>query len=521
MVDGNINGVKNSILEELDALKIRYERSLFIDGSVLAIIAKYTSILNREIGVFISRSGLLLNVVIGDYASAPLKMPNGKRQGKLCGIRCIHTHPSGNENLSDMDISALFRLNLDCITAVGVTNGQAKLMQTAFVNGDDITVIDNECDKIPSKALMNQIIEAEKSIKADNSTENDKAKAIVCNFTNSEYIREELEELASLCRTAGLEVAGALTQIIAKPSKSTYMGKGKVDELARLCQIKDAEYVVVNNELTGSQIKTLEELLGVKVLDRPMLILEIFAMNATTNEGKLQVELARLKYTLPKLLGQGQAMSRIGGGGRTKGSGETKLETDRRHIREVIFDLQKKIKKLESDRENRRKKRVNSGIKSVAIVGYTNAGKSTLMNRLTKANVLEEDKLFATLDPVTRKIFVDVGKEFLLTDTVGFIDNLPHQFIEAFKSTLEEAVGADLLLHIVDSCSTDVARQIDVVNKVLKSLNADKKPTIIVYNKIDEANAFDMPITDNCVTVSARTGEGIDKLKAMIIRELF
>lgn len=521
MVDGNINGVKDSVLQELDNLIQTYERTTFIDKVVLDTIAKYTTMLNREISVYISRSGVLLNVAIGDYQSAPLKMPNGKRQGKLCGIRCLHTHPSGDEGLSGMDISALFRLKLDCMTAIGVCNGVAKKMQTAYINDDKCDVVRYDSQNIPDKMLLDRILEAEKSIKVDKSTEQKRAKAIVCNFTSSVYINEELDELSSLCKTANLEVVARLTQIIDKPNKATYMGSGKVGELQKLCQITDCEYVIINNELTGSQINNLEKILGVKVMDRPMLILEIFALHATTNEGKLQVELARLRYTLPKLLGQGQSMSRIGGGGKTKGSGETKLETDRRHIREVIFDLQKRIKKLEQDRENRRKKRVNSGIKSVAIVGYTNAGKSTLMNRLTKANVLEENKLFATLDPVTRKIFVDIGKEYLLTDTVGFIDNLPHEFIEAFKSTLEEAVCADLLLHVVDGSSTDIIRQVGVVNKVLSSLNIEGKPTIIVYNKVDKVDSFTPPIATDYAVISAKTGEGIGELKEIINQKLF
>lgn len=518
MIDGNIIGVKDSILNELESLIKGYNKREFVDSLVLECICKYSTFLNREISVFISRSGLLLNVVIGDYNSAPIKTANGKRQGKLSGIRCLHTHPSGDETLSNMDLSALLRLKLDCISAVGVIDGKPNKMQTAFIDGDGCKVINCSCKNIPNDVLLEEILVAEKLIKSNEYTKEGEKLAITCNFTTSKYLEEELLELNSLCKTAGLTVVGSVTQLVDKPNKATYMGSGKVGELARLVQIKNAEYVIINNELTGSQINNLEQRLGVKILDRPMLILEIFAMHATTNEGKLQVELARLKYTLPKLLGQGQSMSRIGGGGKTKGSGETKLETDRRHIREVIYDLNKKIKKLEQDRANRRKKRINSSIKSVAIVGYTNAGKSTLMNRLTKAGVLEENKLFATLDPVTRKIFVDVGKEYLLTDTVGFIDNLPHEFIEAFKSTLEEAVCADLLLHVVDASSQDTTRQIEVVNGVLNSLGIVNKPTLLVYNKVDESV---QNIPNDAVGVSAKTGEGIEQLKGRINEIIF
>ncbi len=521
MIDGNITGVKKSILDELESLKQGYNKMEYVDSIVLEIIAKYTTILNREISVFISRSGLLLNVCIGDYQSVPLKEPNGKRAGKLCGVRCIHTHPSGNEKLSSMDISCMQRMRLDSISAVGVIDGKPNKMQTAYIDGNDYYTITNDCNNIPHEKLVNNIILAEKTVKVDNSTDKVAKSVIIGNFTNSIYINEELDELASLCKTAGLKVVGSITQYIDKPNKATYMGSGKVAELGRLCQVTNCDMVIVNNELTGSQINNLENMLGVDIMDRSMLILEIFSMHATTNEGKLQVELARLKYTLPKLLGQGQSMSRIGGGGRTKGSGETKLETDRRYIRDEINDLQKRIKKLEQDRQNRRKKRINSGIKSVAIVGYTNAGKSTLMNRITKAGVLEENKLFATLDPVTRKIFVDIGKEYLLTDTVGFIDNLPHEFIEAFKSTLEEARDCDLILHIVDGSSTDMIRQIGVVNKVLTELNSFDKPTIIVYNKCDKIDNFTPPFGNDYVLVSAKTGEGIDDLRNKIAQILF
>ena len=255
-----------------------------------------------------------------------------------------------------------------------------------------------------------------------------------------------------------------------------------------------------------------------------MLILEIFARHATSNEGKLQVQLAMMKYTLPKLLGQGKELSRIGGGGSggaaTKGSGETKLETDRRRIRRSIYELSERIEILKKERDLRRERRKKTGIKTVAIVGYTNAGKSTLMNLLTKAGVKAEDKLFATLDPVTRKIFVDIGKEYLLTDTVGFIDNLPHEFVDAFRSTLEEATYADLILHVADCSSKDLERQEKVVKEVLTSLGVTDTPIITVYNKADENAGFS---TDekNAVVISAKTGDGVNKLKEMIVEKLF
>lgn len=525
MVYGNTKGIRRSILELLEGIEGTYDKSLFIDRDVLSTLATITSKINRELCVFITRTGNIMAVGIGDASTVQLQNINLKRGDiRFAGVRCIHTHPNGVGKLSDLDISALKNSRLDCMASVGIVNGQAKDIEVAYINGNNVdTFYTKNIKNLNDTALLDKITEYE-SI-SSKSYENEITKvnpntAILVNVAleNGEI---ELAELKRLADTMGIVTVETILQK-RQPDRTYCVGQGKLDEIKQLVQLSNAEYVVFNNQLSGSQLNNLENYLNVKVIDRSMLILEIFAKHATTSEGKLQVELAMLQYTLPKILGQGKVLSRIGGGAGTytRGAGETKLETDRRHIRRNIFELNKKIEILKKERDLRRERRTNSGIKTVAIVGYTNAGKSTLMNNLSKAGVLEVDKLFATLDPVTRKIGIDWGKEYFLTDTVGFIDNLPHEFIDAFRSTLEEATYADLLLHIADCSSPDLERQESVVLEVLSSLGIIGTPIITVYNKADLNNSFETT-KEKSVIISGKSGEGIDKLKKMIETELF
>jgi GTP-binding protein HflX len=328
---------------------------------------------------------------------------------------------------------------------------------------------------------------------------------------------ESLAELARLADTAGAEVLTAILQNRTFIETSTYVGEGKVKEIKAVCESLGANLIIFDDELTGSQVRNLEDITGIKVIDRSTLILDIFAARALTKEGKIQVELAQLKYMLPRLVGVGSALSRLGGGIGTRGPGETKLETDRRHIKRRISYLEDELKDIKKHRELLRSRRKKEGIPVVALVGYTNAGKSSLLNALAHSDVLAEDKLFATLDPTVRSIELSDNRKVLLVDTVGFIRKLPHRLIEAFKSTLEEAVLADVLLHVVDS-SSDVADQhILVVNNILKELGAASKPIIMVYNKIDlKQDDIHLPqdrqMVKGSVEVSARTGKGINDL---------
>ncbi|MBP5231692.1 MAG: GTPase HflX [Clostridia bacterium] len=325
-----------------------------------------------------------------------------------------------------------------------------------------------------------------------------------------------LRELEDLLTTAGGSAAAVVVQNRRTPDKATCVGKGKCEEIAALVSSdRDITLVVFDNDLSPSQIAAIEEIVGVRVIDRTMLILDIFALHAVTAEGKLQVEIACLKYTAPRLVGKGKAMSRLGGGIGTRGPGESKLESDRRHIRRRIEALTEELNELERTRDVKRSHRAKSGIPSVAIVGYTNAGKSTLLNYLTNAGILAENKLFATLDPTTRKLTLPSGTEAVLTDTVGFIDRLPTHLVRAFRSTLEELTECDCILCLTDASEpvSERERKRAVTDQLIRDLHADDKPLIEVYNKIDLIPKEDAVLfPGNAVEISAATGEGVDRL---------
>lgn len=322
---------------------------------------------------------------------------------------------------------------------------------------------------------------------------------------------ESMRELEELVKTAGGEVVCEVIQNKSDIEPGTYMGEGKLEEIRIAADDLSVDCVVFDDELSPIQLRNISEILGVKVLDRSMLILDIFAMRAKSGEGKIQVELAQLKYRLPRLRGLGVQMSRTGAGIGTRGPGETKLETDRRHIHKRIQALSEELEDIKKHRELLRSRRKKDGVVSVALVGYTNAGKSTLLNALTDAGVFAEDKLFATLDPTSRAVELSDGRKILLVDTVGFIRKLPHHLVEAFKSTLEEAVVADVLLHITDVSNPEYKNQIIVVNDVLKDIGADNKPEIMVYNKCDKADQEELTGCDG-VFISAKKKLGLDKL---------
>jgi len=333
---------------------------------------------------------------------------------------------------------------------------------------------------------------------------------------DDDQTQESLDELERLVDTAGADVVARLTQRRHAPDPATYIGKGKVDELKATCLALDADTVVFDNELAPAQQYNLEKTLGRTAIDRTAVILDIFAQNSHTLEGKAQVELALMRYRLPRIRrGASAGLTQQGGGIGTRGPGETKLETDRRRINDRIAKLDRELRELQRTRDEQRKGRSRSGLANVTIVGYTNAGKSTLLNRLTDAGVLVENRLFATLDPTTRRLALPGGEPVLLTDTVGFIKRLPHTLIEAFKSTLEVATRSDLLLHVVDSSAVDPLAQITAVREVLGEIEADKVPELLVFNKCDaNHDAAKRLVYDNpgSVMISAATGEGIDDL---------
>lgn len=357
---------------------------------------------------------------------------------------------------------------------------------------------------------------------------NEEYRAILVGVQLEEDISYSMEELWALAEAAGVDVAGEMIQNKERPNAATYIGKGKVDELAEMCAAMEADTVIFNDELSGMQLRNLEEKLEVRVIDRTMLILDIFASRAVSREGKLQVELAQLQYRLPRLTGLGKALSRLGAGIGTRGPGEKKLETDRRHISRRINEIKKELQEVKSNRNTQRARRQKSGIPVVALVGYTNSGKSALMNRLLQVTdkedktVLEKDMLFATLDTAQRNVKLDTNQEFILIDTVGFVSKLPHSLVKAFKATLEEVTYADLLLHVVDASYPDHDFHISVTNSVLDEIGAGGKDKLMIYNKIDIAREMSLPHNgEEILYISATRGDNIDRLLERIKEKLF
>ena len=342
--------------------------------------------------------------------------------------------------------------------------------------------------------------------------ETEKVILVGVSLSDQDDTKESLEELKDLVSTAGAETVGMVIQNREQQHPGTYVGKGKIEELKSMIWELRATGIVCDDELSPAQMKNLQDELDVKVMDRTLIILDIFAARASTSEGKIQVELAQLKYQQTRLAGFGKAMSRLGGGIGTRGPGEKKLEMDRRLIKSRIAQLNRELKDVKKHREVTREQRSRSHIPVAAIVGYTNAGKSTLLNTLTGAGILAEDKLFATLDPTTRDLKLPSGQEILMTDTVGFIRKLPHHLIEAFRSTLEEARYADIILHVVDASNPQMDEQMHTVYETLQNLGVKDKPVITVFNKIDRMEDIWVPRdlhADYYVKISARTGEGI------------
>lgn len=368
----------------------------------------------------------------------------------------------------------------------------------------------------------------------------DEYNAIVVGLAWKGDISRSMDELEGLCTADGINVAGRVEQSLERPNTATYIGKGKVVELAEMAANMEVDTVVFNDELTGIQIRNLEEALGVRVIDRTILILDIFADRATSREGKLQVELAQLQYRMPRLTGFGKSLSRLGGGIGTRGPGEKKLETDRRHIERRIDDIKSELARIAENRQTQKKARDKSGLPVVALMGYTNSGKSAIMNRLIEMfenessgaeqtkTVKSRDMLFATLDTAHRRISLGKGMDFILIDTVGFVSGLPHNLVEAFRSTLEEVRDADLLLHVVDSSNKggedeeDRDFQIGVTRDVIRQLGAGSTRTLMVYNKMDIAADKPMDTGGNkAVYISAKTGSGMEELAGEIKQAIF
>ena len=479
----------------------------------------FTSLINREVLIYVSRVGKIEDVRIGDDHSVHMEeMRLVRNIDRLSGVRCIHTHPNETGYLSDVDIGSLNALRLDAMCAIGVKDGKASSVYAAFIGdmeGEERIPIwygPMRAHHLPQKQLMDAILEADKRLLSDtyNIVEIKPDRAVLAGIESADGY-DTLSELAELCQTAGIKVVAKEQQRRRAVDAGTYIGSGKAEELALTASAVEADIFVFDDELSAIQLRNLEQILGLPIVDRTMLILDIFAQRAQSREGKLQVELAQLKYRLPRLLGMGKVLSRQGASGvGMRGPGEKKLEIDRRRIRRRVFELEQELAEIEKQRGLRRAKRAANPIPVVALVGYTNAGKSTLLNLLSGADALAEDKLFATLDPIVRKITLPNGTECLLSDTVGFINKLPHDLVNAFRSTLDEVSDADLILHVVDCSSDYFDVQMRVVEEVLGSLSALETPRIEVFNKIDKSEA--KPKNNGGIAISAAQGTGIDAL---------
>ncbi|MGL4663362.1 MAG: GTPase HflX [Culicoidibacterales bacterium] len=501
MISGNIAGVRASVLERLEQLfDVETEKQQFADRQIVEEIASITTLLNREISVAIDRRGKVVEVAIGD--SQTVKLPSVEKDKRgLSGIRIVHTHPNGSSRLSDVDISALLSLKLDAMFAIGVCDGEVNSVTLGFCNLVHDTVVYQMTDEWPLEDALAydvfaHIQEAEKNFRMKNAThevDDEKDVALVVG-TDTESSLVELIELARAC---DIEVVEQIFQKRNSVDTKYFIGSGKVAEISLERQVMQANMVIFDDELTGVQLRNLEGQLGCRVIDRTMLILEIFARRAKTREAKIQVLIAKLKYERSRLSGQGVEMSRLGGGLGAKGSGETKLELDRRKIRDVIHHYEHELKKIESVQGIQKRKRNKSNIPQVALVGYTNVGKSTLRNliidlysddkAIKKEHVLSQNMLFATLSTTVRTFLLPDKRVASLVDTVGFIRKLPHDLVESFKSTLSEVIDADLIVHVIDSSSDEALEQIVAVNEVLHELHCQDKRQLIVFNKCDIA----------------------------------
>lgn len=537
-IKGNIKGIRDSVIAELQKLYDMQSPQL-VSQELAVKLADITEYINREISVYITRSGQIIEIAVGDNATVELPSFSGRRgAGRLSGIRCIHTHPGGNPYLSGVDISALKNNKYDAMVAIGVvspdfTKSELTLgLITGIDSNENYTA---ECygpysiEDAENINFVNTVSTIERILDKQTGTASLQVMSERAILIGMEWGRNDslwtvddsLEELKQLADTAGATVIKKFIQKRPKPDPAFFIGRGKVQELALYAQQENIDLCIFDDELSPAQQRNIESVMGIRILDRTALILDIFAQRARTNEGKLQVELAQLQYTLPRIMGKGLMLSRLGGGIGTRGPGETKLEVDRRRIRDRIAFIKDQIEKVKAVRSLHRSKRKKNNVFEVSLVGYTNAGKSTLLNTLTNSDIYAKEQLFATLDPTTRQLTLPNKQEIIITDTVGFIQRLPHQLIAAFRSTLEVVTEADLLVHVIDVSHELYKEQAAAVHEVLKEIGAETKPVITVYNKIDKLPpdsklADRLALEEDTVCISAAKKLNLETLQQMI-----
>lgn len=493
-ISGDLSGIRTSQIQTLKEIeKLKTNRSELIHPEILDTLIHLTQLWNREIAVYLSRSGSVLAAAVGRHASVSL--PPLKGRNAMKHLRCIHTHPNGDARLSPLDLSALTSLQLESIASLGVRNGELSGIQIAYKMGEGKPYpVDLQPNDWQAFDYLEPLASFTQEPTKTNSAAHIEKAFLIALEDNSQDHHEHLLELRELARSAGVEVVGQLVQLRRYGQSRSYLGRGKLEELLHRLQETGANVIISDDELSPTQLRTLEIETGLKVLDRTTLILDIFAQRAQSREGKLQVELAQLQHLLPYLSGQGQALSRLGGGVGTRGPGETQLELDRRRMRQRITQLEKELLFVRRQRDVQRRQRTKSGLPLIALVGYTNAGKTTFMQKAmeqagTRTDIpMGENKLFATLDPIVRRIRVSPTQEILLSDTVGFIQKLPHQLLRAFLATLEEVQQADVLIHVLDASHPEALGHAETVHEVLKQLESTEKPIITLLNKVDKVS---------------------------------
>lgn len=534
---GNTSGLKATHLRNIENLyRFRIPPESVVSPPVLDLLCALSREINRQIGLLVDRAGKIAFVVIGENNSIMLPDTSDYRTppGRLKGLRYVHTHLR-DETLSQDDLTDLGLLRLDLIAAVTVSEtGEPRHMHLAVISPNSAgqapcqvyAPMDASSSDINCLEMITAIETELTKISALHDVDPGVERAILISVTTSSTHKADasMSELKELARSNNIFVIDTVIQHRKKIDPRFLIGRGKIEELSILAMNKGATLIIFDQELNPSQIKSITDKLDIKVIDRSQLILDIFAQRARTSEGKLQVELAQLKYMLPRLVQRTTALSRLAGGIGGRGPGETKLEIDRRRIRERITRIEKGIKQVKKQRQVEKAKRGKKGLPVISIIGYTNAGKSTLLNTLTKSSVTAENRLFATLDPSSRRLKFPQDIEVIITDTVGFIRDLPKELRVAFQATLEELESADLLLHVIDCANPDYASQIQSVDKILEDLDIIRIPTIPVLNKmdlVDEESMVAIVKHTGGIPISAKNPATlfplIDKMQSMVL----